>query len=78
MLQTVLYNVLEFTQILKWKILKNTFKLYCRVSIPYSKTHNTGESRNMTDQAAMLFKPLDWTIAIIIAFDWLSVNAKTI
>ena len=41
-----------------------------------SINHNTGTRQNMVVQDLMLFKLFDWTIIPIIAFDWLSKNAR--
>ena len=42
----------------------------------YSKNHITGARQNMVDNLVvldvMLFKPFDWTMESISAFDWLS------
>ena len=37
----------------------------------YSKHHNTGVMQKWVVQDVMLFKVFDWTMAFIIAFDWL-------
>ena len=40
-------------------------------NIIYNKNHNTGAIQYMAFYDVMLFKIFDWTMASIIAFDWL-------
>ena len=55
-------------------MLKNNLwsKILYLIFLPHSKQHNTGAEQKWVVHDVMLFRPSDWTIVSVIAFDWLS------
>ena len=55
-----------------WPFIGNMLDMIRMVnSYAYSKNHNTGVMQIWVVHDVMLFKLFDWTMASIIAFDWL-------